>query len=217
MTNIKKIAYILFAFLLVGTAASFAAKDSDNTVSEKANDTSEKVVVSLNPCPRWDAYGYCPRRDDSFPSRMFRHHHQRMMRMMDDFFGGDYSNASAYWIPIRWNVSQQDKYFPDCDIKETKDAYVLSVEVPGIAKESINISVEEGVLTISGEKKEAKEENVENYHATERIYGSFRRSFALPDDTDTDKIKAECKDGLLTVSIPKSEEKKPEVKTIKID
>lgn len=217
MTDVKKTACILFAFLFVGTAASFANEGSRNAVSEKADDASGKIVASQNYCPRWGACGYCPNWDDSFPHRMFRHHHQRMMRIMDDFFGRDYPGNPAYWIPAVGNVPQQDKYLPDCDIKETKDAYVLSVEVPGIPKESLNISVNEGMLTISGEKKETKEENIENYHASERVYGSFQRSFTLPDNTDTDKIKAECRDGLLTVSIPKSEEKKPEVKTIKID
>jgi HSP20 family protein len=81
--------------------------------------------------------------------------------------------------------------------------------LPELKKEDVKVTVENGVLTISGERKFEKEEKKKKYHRVERGYGTFMRSFALPDDADGKKVKAEFKNGLLTVHLPKSEGAKP--------
>ncbi|HVP35387.1 MAG TPA: Hsp20/alpha crystallin family protein, partial [Terriglobales bacterium] len=99
---------------------------------------------------------------------------------------------------------------PNVDIAETKDEIVLSAELPGFKKEDIKLSVEDHTITLSGEKKSEyeKEDKKENYYRLERRFGSFTRSFALPTPVQADKVKASYKDGILKVTLPKSEEAK---------
>ncbi len=99
--------------------------------------------------------------------------------------------------------------YPVVDIKETKDDYVIAAEVPGMSKDDIKLSVEDNTLTIKGEKKEEKKEKDENFHRVERRYGSFQRSFNLDTPIETENISASCKDGILTIHLPKKEESKP--------
>jgi len=99
--------------------------------------------------------------------------------------------------------------YPVVDIKETKDDFIIKAEVPGMSKDDIKINISENTVTIKGEKKEEKKENDINYHRIERRFGSFQRSFSLTSPIDSDKIKASCKDGILTITIPKKEESKP--------
>jgi len=109
------------------------------------------------------------------------------------------------------------EWMPSLDVSETKDNIVVKVEVPGMDGKDIDISFANGVLTIKGERKQEKEEKDENYHRVERSYGAFSRSTRLPKDIQGDKIKASCKDGVLKITLPKSEEaKKKEVK-IKVE
>jgi HSP20 family protein len=104
---------------------------------------------------------------------------------------------------------------PPVDIYETEDAIVLKAELPGIDPKDVEIRVENNTLYLKGERKSEKEVKEQNYHRVERSYGSFARSFSLPSSIDAEKVKAEYKDGLLTLTMPKREEAKP--KTIKID
>ena len=104
---------------------------------------------------------------------------------------------------------------PSVDISETEDTIEVKAELPGVSEDDIDISVSNGQLVISGEKKQEEEQKEKNYYRVERSYGSFMRTFALPSGVDQDRITAECSDGVLTVSIPKSGEakmKKIEVK-----
>lgn len=98
---------------------------------------------------------------------------------------------------------------PRVDIAETEDAYRFEVEVPGLKREDVNATIEKNVLTFTGERKFEKEDKKENYHRIERAYGKFTRSFTLPNNVDAEKAKAEFKDGVLTVTVPKSEAQKP--------
>ena len=102
------------------------------------------------------------------------------------------------------------------DISEDENEYVIKAELPELKKEEVKVTVENGVLTISGERKFEKEENKKKYHRVERAYGRFVRSFALPEDADASKVKAEFKDGMLTVHLPKSEKAKPKQIEVKI-
>ena len=104
---------------------------------------------------------------------------------------------------------------PPVDIYETEDAIVLKAELPGMDPNDVEVRVEDNTLYLKGERKYEKEVKEQNYHRVERSYGSFARSFSLPNSISTDKVRAEFKDGLLTLTMPKREESKP--KTIKID
>lgn len=102
---------------------------------------------------------------------------------------------------------------PAVDITEKDGAYEITAELPGMAEKDIDVQVSGGMLVIKGEKKEEKEEKKKNYHLSERHFGSFRRSFRVPDSVEPDKIEAEFKNGVLTLTLPKSSEaKKPERK-----
>src|SRR5467141_5133563 len=101
------------------------------------------------------------------------------------------------------------EWTPLADITEDDREYVIKAELPELRKDDVKVTVENGVLTISGERKFEKEEKKRKFHRVERGYGTFMRSFTLPDDADASKVKAEFKNGLLTVHLPKSERAKP--------
>ncbi len=98
---------------------------------------------------------------------------------------------------------------PSADISETDTEYLIKAEIPGVKKEDVKVTIQDGILTIQGERKMEKEEKDKKYHRIERSYGSFTRSFRLPDDADESAVKAEFKDGLLNVTLTKSAKAKP--------
>ena len=104
---------------------------------------------------------------------------------------------------------------PPVDIYENGDNLVLKAELPGINPDDVEIRVEDNTLYLKGERKSEKEVKEQNYHRVERSYGTFARSFSLPNSVDADKVAANYKDGVLTLTMPKKEEAKP--KTIKIN
>jgi len=104
---------------------------------------------------------------------------------------------------------------PAVDIFETESNIVLKAELPGVEPKDVEVRVEDNTLYLKGQRKFEKETKEENYHRIERSYGSFARSFALPNSIDGEKVAAEYKDGLLTLTLPKREEAKP--KTIRIN
>ena len=103
---------------------------------------------------------------------------------------------------------------PDVDIHETEHELVVKADLPGVKPEELDIRVENNILTIRGERKFEKKVNEDNYLRVERSYGSFSRSFSLANSVNTEAIRADYKDGVLTLSIPKREEAKP--KQIKV-
>ena len=105
---------------------------------------------------------------------------------------------------------------PACDIFEDGEAVTLRFELAGVEPKDVEIRYENGVLTLRGERKMEKEEKKENYHRVEMSYGSFTRSFSLPAIVDAEKIKAEAKNGVLTVTLPKKAEAKPRPITVKV-
>ena len=105
---------------------------------------------------------------------------------------------------------------PLVDISEDEKEYVVKAEIPEMNKEDIKLNVHDDVLTISGERKYEKEEKGKKYHRIERAYGSFLRSFTLPEDADGSKVSAEYKDGVLKVHLPKLEKAKPKAIEVKI-
>ena len=104
---------------------------------------------------------------------------------------------------------------PPVDIYENGDNLVLKAELPGINPDEVEIRVEDNTLYLKGERKFEKEVKEQNYHRVERSYGTFTRSFSLPNSVDADKVVANFKDGVLTLTMPKKEEAKP--KTIKVN
>jgi HSP20 family protein len=93
---------------------------------------------------------------------------------------------------------------PSVDITETDTAYLIKGEIPGVNREDVRVNIENGMLTMSGERKLEKDEKGKKFHRIERSYGSFMRSFRLPDNIDEAAVKAEFKDGMLNVTLPKS-------------
>ena len=106
------------------------------------------------------------------------------------------------------------EWTPHVDIYEDEAGIKLHADVPGVAQNDLDVKVENGMLTLKGERKLEKEDKKENYHRIERMYGSFSRSFLLPDYADTERVEAKFKDGVLEVAIPKKAEKQP--KKIKV-
>lgn len=106
---------------------------------------------------------------------------------------------------LRWNeLPALGDWAPSMDVSETKDSLVCKVEVPGMEQKDIQISLQESLLTIKGEKKQEKEEKDEHYHRVERSYGAFTRSLRLPVAVDAGKVTATVKSGVLTVTLPKT-------------
>lgn len=99
-------------------------------------------------------------------------------------------------------------WLPAVDLIEKDDEFVAKVELPGVSKDDVKITMQDNILTVRGEKKEEKETRQSNYHRLERSYGSFQRSFTLPNAVKADKVEAQYKDGILTITLPKSEEAK---------
>ncbi len=108
------------------------------------------------------------------------------------------------------------QWLPLVDITEDDREYLIKAELPEVRKEDVKVTVENGVLTLSGERKFEKEEKDKRYHRIERAYGSFTRSFSVPDDADDSKVSAEFKDGVLTVRLVKSEKSRPKAIDVKV-
>jgi HSP20 family protein len=141
------------------------------------------------------------------PMRDMVRFQDEMNRLFDDFFAPPMNRPE--WTDGMWN--------PSVDVSETKDSVVIKAEIPGMTKDDVKISIQDNTITLKGEKKQEKEEKDANYHRIERSYGSFCRSFTLPTAVKADKIKATYKDGILNVTLPKTEEVKPKEIPISIE
>jgi HSP20 family protein len=126
---------------------------------------------------------------------------RRLHDEMDDLF----RNFLEPWEMPGMATSRR---WPALDIAETENEFIVKAEVPGLKAEDINISVHGNMLTISGEKTQEKEEKEKGYYHMERTYGTFRRDLNLASDVDPAKIEATCKDGVLSLRLPKSEKAK---------
>jgi HSP20 family protein len=117
--------------------------------------------------------------------------------------GQEELTAVAEWAPL-------------VDISEDDKEYLIKAELPEVRKEDVKVTAEEGTLTIMGERKFEKEEKSRKYHRVERAYGTFGRSFSLPDDASPAKVSAEFRDGVLTVHLAKDEKAKPQHIEVKV-
>lgn len=122
----------------------------------------------------------------------------------------DWMNSApvAWFLPVhpfRWRGAL---YVPDFDVKETPDSFVLKADVPGIKASELDIKITLDRLTVSGHREEEKSKKGDTYYAYERSYGSFSRSFALPDGANPDRVEASLTDGVLTITVAKRPESK---------
>jgi len=129
-------------------------------------------------------------------------------RDIDSFFS-DFFNAPMLW-------SDSGNFYPAVDIQETENDIMMSFEIPGMEKENIKVSIENDILTISGDRNLRHEEKDDNYIRTEIRSGSFCRSFSLPKGVDSRKIEASYKNGILKVKLLKAEEAKPKQIEVKV-
>lgn len=109
----------------------------------------------------------------------------------------------------RGNETMSGQWMPSVDISENKDSIVLEAELPGLSPEDVNISIENNLLTIQGERKFEKKQDDGNFHRVERSYGSFTRSFTLPPTVSSENVDAQFENGVLRLSLAKREEAKP--------
>jgi HSP20 family protein len=138
------------------------------------------------------------------PLRQFE---QRFKRFFEGFepYG---TLGDENWSLVTWA--------PACDIYENENEIVVKAELPEVKKEDVQVSIENNVLMIRGERKFSEETKKENYHRVERSYGEFTRSFTLPSFVDANKVNAEFKDGMLRVTLQKREEAKPKQVEVKV-
>lgn len=118
-----------------------------------------------------------------------------------------YSRQSGRAVDTR-NGGEAAEWRPAANISETNDEYIIKAELPEVSKDAVDVSVHDGVITIKGERRFEKSHDSEQTHRIESFYGSFARSFSLPADVDEDRIRAESKDGVLRVILPKAEVQK---------
>ena len=126
-------------------------------------------------------------------------------RMFDDFF---LPRVTAEDESLTWGWN------PVVDIYDNDDKIVIKAELPGVNKKDIEVDIKDRVLTLKGERKADNEVKEDNYYRRESTYGRFERSFTLPAEVDPDKVKADFKDGILKVDVPKPEHKKPKQVTV---
>lgn len=125
----------------------------------------------------------------------------------NDFTPTSFSNLIDRFFNDSMQRSGQSTFVPKVDVIEGEKAFELHVEVPGMKKEDFNVEVNDNYLTISGERKFSTEKNEKDYHSIETRYGSFSRSFTLPESVHSDKIDAKYNNGILELTIPKDEKK----------
>ncbi len=115
------------------------------------------------------------------------------------------------WPRLPSNGESAAEWSPSVDISETDGEYLLKAQLPAVKREDVHVTYDDGMLTISGERRQEKEQKGEKFHRIESFHGSFSRSFSLPEAIDAGAIRAEAKDGVVTVHVPKSkiEAKKP--------
>lgn len=131
---------------------------------------------------------------------------KEMDRIFQEFFGRTY-------VPERFEI----EWAPAVDVSETEDAIIVKADLPGVKPEDIEINIVDNVLTIRGEKKREAEEKKENFYRVERFYGSFMRAIQLPTEVEVDKVKAQYKDGVLKITLPKKPEEKKKVIKVEVE
>jgi HSP20 family protein len=136
---------------------------------------------------------------------------------VDTFFHRLVPSSYANWphLTTEGNGKKLD-WAPSADISETDKEYVIRAELPAVKKEDVQVTLDDGMITIKGERKRQKEDKNEKFHRVESFYGSFERRFSLPENVNAEAISCESKEGVLTLRIPKSEMLKQKPKQITV-
>jgi HSP20 family protein len=154
------------------------------------------------------------------PFRPFEGLRREVDRLIEDFGNGFFrapAIRSAFSVEPFWRGEMSlGATAPAVNVAETDDAYEITAELPGLDEKNIDVKLANGVLTIKGEKREEKEEKKKDYYLHERHFGSFQRSFQVPDGVDAEKVQAAFKNGVLTVTLPKSPDAQKAEKKIAI-
>jgi HSP20 family protein len=141
---------------------------------------------------------------------------EKEMQELTDRFGRMLSRWPSRVTGAREALTVAD-WAPTVDISETDAEYLVKAEIPEVDKKDVKVTVQDGLLTIQGERKQEKEEKGRRFHRVERSYGTFMRTFDIPDGVDEQKLKAEFKDGMLLVHLPKTEKAKTKAIEVKVE
>jgi HSP20 family protein len=153
------------------------------------------------------------RREPTYPVfPFFRPFEQPFFRDMEDM--SDRMNRYFGVRPFEKEALKLAEWVPAVDIQETETEYLLKVELPEVEKKDVKVTVQDNVLKIEGERKQEKEEKGKKFHRVERSYGTFLRTFTVPEEVEPTKLTAEFKEGMLTVRLPKGE--KAKIKAIEV-
>ena len=139
-----------------------------------------------------------------------RYNQFKELEDLQQTLGGLFSRSQVRWPAGQEETMRVADWNPLVDISEDAKEYLIKAELPEVKKEDVKITMEAGTLTITGDRKYEKEENGKKYHRVERAYGSFGRSFSLPDDASPAKVTADFKDGVLKVHLAKNEKARPQ-------
>lgn len=134
---------------------------------------------------------------------------------MDDMFNR-FPSMLERWARMSGSGEKGMEWSPSVDISETDQEYLIRASLPAVRKEDVNVTVEDGMLTVSGERRQREEQKDERFHKIESFYGSFSRSFSLPEGIDASAIRADSKDGVLTIHVPKTKAEAKRPTTIKV-
>jgi HSP20 family protein len=137
-------------------------------------------------------------------------------RDVDDVFDRFFAETMRRWPRQAAQSPQANEWAPLADVSETDGEFLIKAELPEVRKEDVSITVQDGVLTLAGERKQEKREDQEKTHRIERLYGSFARRFALPENADEQGIRAESRDGVIVIHIPKQRVVEPQPRQIQI-
>jgi len=147
------------------------------------------------------------KRDEEYPLYSLQ---REMNALFNDFFRGFEIS------PFQPNEELFGEYIPQLDMHEDEKSVVVSAELPGLDEKDVTVSISKDLLTISGEKRSEKKEDAKGHYKMERVYGSFKRSIMLPVEIDRDRSEATFKNGVLTVTLPKTAESQTAIKTIAV-
>jgi HSP20 family protein len=134
---------------------------------------------------------------------------------MDEMFNR-FPSLIGRWPKFAADAESKVEWSPSVDISETGEEYLIRAALPAVKKEDLKVTVADGMLTLSGERTQKEQQKDEKFHKVETYYGSFSRSFALPDAVDQAAIRAESKDGVLTIHVPKTKVETRKPTTIKV-
>jgi HSP20 family protein len=155
------------------------------------------------------------RREPTYP--LFRPFGEPFFREMEEM--SDRLNrylTTPLFRPYEKEALKLAEWAPVVDIEETETEYLVKAELPEIQKQDVKVTVENGVLTIQGERKLEKEEKGKKFHRVERSYGTFLRTFTVPEEVEASKVTAEFKDGILRIRLPKTEKVRPKAIEVKL-